>query len=349
MAGTVKSARGAVGRCSLLAVLALLVPSCSRALFFPSPTLRISPAEIGLAYRDVEFASSDGTALHGWFLPAQRIDPGATVPTVVFFHGNAGNVSTHLGGVLWLPAEGFHVFLFDYRGFGHSAGDPDLVSAHRDAVAALRVAAALPEVDSERIVVVGQSLGGAIALDVVAALGEEIPVRALVVDSAPNDFRGIAREKLGAFWLTWALQAPLSWTIPADPSPRAGAKAIAAAGTTALLIISGDRDEIVPVRHAFALSTAAPGAELLLVPGAGHIEAFDRTWVRRHVTEFLWRALPPTPIERAAAAEDRSLRANRRSRAIHSPSRDGSPPTRGPLAFGTEAPASAGSARRETR
>jgi fermentation-respiration switch protein FrsA (DUF1100 family) len=307
----------------LLPVL-MLVQGCSRLLFFPSPTLRVTPSEIGLEYRDIEFASSDGTPLHGWLLRAMDGTGDAVAPTVLFLHGNAGNVSTHLGSALWLPAQGFQVFLFDYRGFGRSKGEPDLVSAHQDAVSALRVTAALPEVDHERIVVIGQSLGGAIALDVVAAMEAEIPVRGLVVDSAPSDFRGIAREKLARFWLTWPLQVPLSWTIPSLPSPRAAAAAIGESRTVPLMIVSGDLDEIVPARHAFELSGAAGSAELVVVPGAGHIGAFERAWVRQYVVAFLRRALPP-PTRDVARCSLLGATAPR-IRARCNQSTDGSPP-----------------------
>ena len=159
----------------------------------------------------------DGVALHGWLLPARYEGPEPS-GTVIFFHGNAGNVGNHLGGVYWLPSAGFQVFLFDYRGFGASAGRATLAGAHCDARAAVRALAKRSDVDPYRIVAIGQSIGGAIALTTVASLKNEIPIRALVVDSAPSDFRGIAREKLGDFWLTWPFQYPLSWLVPSRRS-----------------------------------------------------------------------------------------------------------------------------------
>ena len=71
--------------------------------------------------------------LHGWFLPAQIPSRG----TILFLHGNAENVSTHIGSVAWLPAEGFNVFLIDYRGYGLSEGVPTLDGLHRDVEAAI--------------------------------------------------------------------------------------------------------------------------------------------------------------------------------------------------------------------
>lgn len=296
------------------ALVAAAASACSDVLFFPSPRIHITPDEIGLVHDEVEFAATDGTTLHGWFLHARPVGPDP-VPTVVYFHGNAGNVSTHLGGALWLPGEGFQVFLFDYRGFGRSGGKADLASAHADALAAVRLVAARDDVDRDRIVAVGQSIGGAIALTTMAALEREIPLRALVVDSAPSDFRGIAREKLAAFWVTWPLQWPLALTIPAEPSPLASAAAVA---DHRLLFVHGDRDSVVPPHHSFELAAAARGAELLLVPGAEHGQALELGWVRQYVTRFLRASLPPasTPVR---ARREISERRSAAAPAIRSP------------------------------
>jgi uncharacterized protein len=267
---------------------ALALSGCGSALFFPSKQVPLTPRELGLVYDDVDFASSDGTKLHGWFLHARPVGP-EPPPTVVFLHGNAGNVANHLGGAAWLPGQGFQVFLFDYRGFGLSDGNPGVASVHRDAVAAIRTVAARDDVDPDRIVVIGQSIGGAIALTAVAAEDHEVPVRALVIDSAPSDFRGIAREKLASFWLTWPLQYPLAWTVPGTPRPLDAAAALQGHH---LLFIHGDRDSVVPPHHSFELAAASPGAELLLVPGADHVQAFEQPWVQKHVVTFLRSSLP---------------------------------------------------------
>jgi len=276
--------------------LVLALSGCGGVLFFPSKQVPLTPRELGLVYDDVDFASSDGTKLHGWFLHARPTGP-APVPTVVFLHGNAGNVANHLGGAAWLPGQGFQVFLFDYRGFGLSEGKPDVETVHRDAVAAIRATAARDDVDRDRLVVIGQSIGGAIALNTVASLDGDVSVRAAVIDSAPSDFRGIAREKLASFWLTWPLQYPLSWTVPAKPRPL---EAAAALSGRRLLFVHGDRDTIVPPRHSFELAAANPGAELLLVPGADHVQAFEKPWVQKHVVAFLRSSLPVASTEAVA-------------------------------------------------
>ena len=112
-----------------MALGALLYVFQNRMVFLanmPGRALTASPRDAGFDFEDVNFTASDGMALHGWFLPAQGIGARESGCTLLFAHGNAQNISTHIASVAWLPAEGVNVFLFDYRGYGRSAGRPDL-------------------------------------------------------------------------------------------------------------------------------------------------------------------------------------------------------------------------------
>jgi alpha-beta hydrolase superfamily lysophospholipase len=149
-----------------LAVLpALLLAGCTGLIFQPLTDHLLTPDRIGLAWRDVAFTTADGVRLHGWFLPASAPRQGS----VLFLHGNAENISTHIASVAWLPDAGFDVLLFDYRGYGRSAGRPSLDGLQRDFDAALGTLLAMPEVDPQRVVVFGQSLGGALAITALAS------------------------------------------------------------------------------------------------------------------------------------------------------------------------------------
>ncbi len=257
-----------MGRAVVLVAL-LCLPGCSGLLFQPETELLPTPQRLHLAYRDVDFVSGDGTPLHGWLLPAKG--PSPAKGTVVFMHGNAENISTHIASVFWLPARGFNVFLFDYRGFGHSGGKPDLKGVTEDAAAAIREARVLPGVDPDRLVVFGQSIGGAIAVYAVAT-GAREGVRLVVAESTFPSYRRIAREKLGGAWLTWAFQWPLSWLIPERYS---AGPVVARIAPIPLLVIHGDADTIVPLHHGLALfEAAAEPKRMWVVPGGKHIEAF---------------------------------------------------------------------------
>jgi fermentation-respiration switch protein FrsA (DUF1100 family) len=257
-------------RLLVIGLLSLGLLGCSNAFFFPYHGHVQTPEQLGLKYEDVYFSAGDGTRLHGWFLPA----PGRALGTILFLHGNAENVSTHIMSVRWLPERGFNVFLLDYRGYGASEGKPTLAGVQDDVESALKMLIARPGVDPGRIVVFGQSLGGAIAVHRVAHTAYRGNIRALVVESAFSGYRRITREKLGDFWLTWPLQYPLSWTVSDEYSPS---EAVTRISPIPLLVIHGDRDPIVPSHHGQRLfELAREPKQLWIVPGGGHIQAFHK-------------------------------------------------------------------------
>jgi uncharacterized protein len=244
----------------LLAVLAMGMSGCieSRVFYFPSR----EPFETPRDAEDVAFESTDGLRLHGWFLRASDAAPGERRPTILHVHGNAGNLSGHIEFSRWLRERGFHVLAFDYRGFGRSDQPTrgivraDLLA---DARAALAYAQDRPDVDGDRIGVLGVSVGGVIGL----ALAAESPgVRCVVSVSAFSSWKGIANEKmpiLGGMLLPRGLDA-------VDSAARLGSRP--------LLIVHGDADTIVPVSHAGTIETAARRAGVpvrsVVVPGVGH-------------------------------------------------------------------------------
>jgi len=278
-------------RLLLIFTLSSSLLGCNGMFFFPYRAQMLSPDQLGLKYEDVYFAANDGTRLHAWFLPAV----GEAMGTILFLHGNAENISTHIMSVRWLPAQGFNVFLPDYRGYGASQGEPSVEGVQEDVNAAMRTLLARPDVNPDRIVVFGQSLGGSIAIYNVAHSPYRSHVRGLAVESAFASYRQIAREKLASFWLTWPLQYPLSWTVSDSYSPAA---AVAQISPIPLLIIHGDADPIVPVAHAKRLfELAREPKQVWIVPGGGHIQAFQYQSYRDRFVAWLNHVLsaPPAP------------------------------------------------------
>lgn len=271
-------------RCRAVLLLLVLVwlPGCAGVFFQPMKEHVLEPADHGIQYEDIWFASMDGVDLHGWFLPATTAQAEGTV---LFLHGNAENISTHVAAVAWLPERGFNVFLFDYRGYGRSEGRPDLAGVHRDAEAALRRLSTLPGVDTDRVIVFGQSLGGAVAITLVAEAGHVYGVQGVAADSPISSYRGIVREKLGDFWLTWPLQWPLSWTVTTDFDP---VRHVASVSPIPLLVLVGERDTIVPPHHGQRLYRAAePPAEIRQATGAGHIQSLGVTGERDYLVDWM--------------------------------------------------------------
>lgn len=276
-------------RLLLLAPIAALLSACAAFFFQPYAAYVRTPDQIGLDYKDVAFETSDGLRLHGWFLPGSA----PVCATILFLHGNAENISTHIGSVYWLPARGFNVFLFDYRGYGTSQGSPSFAGLQIDIDAAMRYLLQRRDVDANAIAVFGESLGAAAAIYYAAHGEHRSRIRTLVAESAFSSYRAIAREKLAGFWLTWPLQWLPTWTISDKYSPLAAIRRVA---PIPLLLVHGDRDRIVPLAHSERLFAAArEPKQFWKVAGAGHIGAFRSGPMRDRLVAYLREQVCPAP------------------------------------------------------
>ncbi len=268
-----------------LLLVSLMLTSCSSFFFQPHKQHYRDPAKIGLTFEDVYFTTTDNLKLHGWFLPAQ----GEAKGTILFLHGNAENISTHIGSVYWLPARGFNVFLPDYRGYGKSEGSPSLDGSLADIESALGYLLQRKSVDDKRVAVFAQSLGGALTTYVIAHSDKQKNIRALIIDSAFSDYRGIAQEKLSDFWLTWPIQWPLSFIVDNRFTPI---KNINLINGLPKLFIHGEADKIVPVHHGRALYAAANAPkDLWIISGGQHIDSMQRKEYQDKLVEYLLRNL----------------------------------------------------------
>ncbi len=262
-----------------------LVSGCTRTFFQPERALIQTPERAGLRYETVKLRAADGVDLLTWFLPAR----GTPQATVLFLHGNAENISTHFFNVAWMPGEGFNVLALDYRGYGGSGGTPSLAGVQLDIDAALEALLERPDVDRRRIVLFGQSLGGALAIHYAARGKQRGALRAVIADSTFADYRAIVKEKLAGFFLTWPFQWLPALTVDNDYAPLASVRAVS---PLPLLLIHGERDGIVPIHHSKRLYDAATEPrELWLVPEAGHIQSVGDPALRRRLTEFILRAV----------------------------------------------------------
>jgi fermentation-respiration switch protein FrsA (DUF1100 family) len=269
-------------RAGALALL-VLASGCSSLLFYPEQGLPFTPEKAGLAYQDVTLVAADGTRLHAWWLPAK-----AGVPvkgTVLHLHGNGGNLAWHLGGSWWLPEQGYQVLLLDYRGYGVSEGSPRLPEIYQDIDAAFTWLGQQPQVQGKPLVLLGQSLGGAMAVHYLAAHPAQLQqLQALVFDGVPASYRDVGQFALGTSWLTWPLQVPLSWLVPDGDSAIRSMDGLK--GKPQLYFQSID-DPIVPLANGIRLYQAAPPPRVLQLTRGGHVQTFaDPTW-RQVMLRFL--------------------------------------------------------------
>ncbi len=144
-----------------------------KTIFYPDKNIEMIPTDYHLEYADVHFLSG-GNKLHGWWIPKD----GAT-HTIIYLHGNAGNISGRLEKVSILNALGVNVFIFDYRGYGLSEGSPSEEGLYEDADAAYDYLIQERKLDPNSIVIYGASLGGAPAVD----LASKVDCGALILNS----------------------------------------------------------------------------------------------------------------------------------------------------------------------
>ncbi|MGH6624545.1 MAG: alpha/beta hydrolase [Burkholderiaceae bacterium] len=261
-----------------LGLAAMIVSGWVESFFFYPDNVRYSaPGQFGLKAEDVWLRAVDGSRLHAWFLPAQ----GGTAArgTVLHLHGNAANVSNHLPLVAWLPAQGYNVVTLDYRGFGKSEGKPSLDGVVDDAAVALAYLRTRPDVDADRLIVLGQSLGGATALRLLAR--DPAGVRLAIIEAAFTGYRTIARDAtVGPL----AALVPLAVSVlpPPDQDPIAALAHI----RVPLIFVHGTRDRVIPEQHSAALHAAAiSNKHLWIVPNGEHVATFvtDGEWRRKLV------------------------------------------------------------------
>lgn len=235
--------------------------SGNRLFYLPTRDQPATPAKWNFKYEDIHFKSSDGTDLHGWLMPARGKSP---LGTVVFSHGNAGSIGHHLGLVMWLVEAGYNVFMYDYRGFGKSGGSVDRRGMLNDVQAAFSHISSRNDIDSTRIISYGHSLGGAKSITAIA----EKPVRglrAMVIDGTFSSYRSMARKVAGD------LGANL---ITDDYSPI---DFIGKVQTTPILVVHGNRDEVVPLEQGKQLYQLANEPKTLFeVEGGTHGDSLAR-------------------------------------------------------------------------
>ncbi len=156
-----------------------------RLLYRPAREVSLTPADVSLTYEDVMFTSADGVALTGWYLPAKNARF-----TLLFCHGNGGNIMHRLDSLALFHSLGLNCLIFDYRGYGGSAGRPTEAGTYLDAQAAYDWLIREKCVPPEQIILFGRSLGGSIA----AHLAGRVQSRALVVESAFTSYPDIGAK-----------------------------------------------------------------------------------------------------------------------------------------------------------
>ena len=234
----------------------------------PGRTLDATPQAFGLDYVDVEFTTTDGLTLHGWYVNARQ-PRGA----VLFFHGNAGNISHRLDSIAIFNELGLDTFIIDYRGYGQSDGKPSEAGLYRDAEAAWQHLVEGRGMDPGQIGIFGRSIGGAAA----ASLASKHRPGFVIIESSFTSAADMAAH-LYPFMparLLSRLRFPVIELLAESSSP--------------VLIVHSRDDEIVPFFMGRALFDAAPSEKAFLELSGDHNSGFiiDRSHYITGLGKFL--------------------------------------------------------------
>jgi fermentation-respiration switch protein FrsA (DUF1100 family) len=241
----------------LLFPLLLLPCACTQLFYYPSVDHILNPQDIGVAYDDV-FIDVEGTKLHAWYLPAIGDPKGS----ILFLHGNAGNISHHLAAAYWIPSFSYNVLMLDYRGYGRSSGVTQIAEMHEDVSAAMDYLLAT----EKKIGVFGQSLGASMAIYAAANYKDKDKIAFVVADSPFASYSQIVREKISQFYLLAPLAYPLTIFVTDSFSPEESLEKLS---PIPLLISHGTADEIVPFHHSEQLYDKAKGPKTFWIRDNG--------------------------------------------------------------------------------
>ena len=234
-----------------------------------------TPAAYGLTFDDLDLRTSDGIKIKAWFIPAVAPhSPVPASPTLLFCHGNAGNLSHRLDKLQKFHRIGLNVLLFDYRGFGQSEGSPSEAGTYADAEAAYQYLIQVKTIPPHRIILYGESLRCAVATE----MARRHPDAAALILESPFTST-VAMGKRIFPWL------PVRWIVRYHYDSLAKIPRI----KMPLLIMHSPQDEIVPFEMGRQLYAAAPGPKKFFELTGGHNDGYELTGDRygQVINEFL--------------------------------------------------------------
>lgn len=224
-----------------------------KSLYVPMSEIELTPSAVGLSYEDMYIDVDKKIRLNAWIVPAKDSNF-----TILFCHGNAGNISHRIEKVLILNRLGLDVFIFDYRGYGKSKGRPSEKGLYKDAESAYDFLVSKLKLSPERIIFYGESLGGAVAVD----LATKRKVRALIIESTFGSVQDMLKTVypfLPAFFISSKFDSTRKIKYIHIPK----------------LIINSQNDEIVPFSQSIKLFNISPEPKKHLVIMGSHNTCFQ--------------------------------------------------------------------------
>ena len=236
-----------------LLLILLLYFFQGKMIFIPYQDIVATPSDLGLKFDDVYFKTQDGTNLNGWYIPAGKAEY-----TVLFCHGNGGNISHRLDTISLYNKIPLNIFIFDYRSYGKSSGSISEKGLYEDIAAAWKYLTEEKKIPAEKIIIVGRSLGGSIASHAAA----EFSPGGLILESTFTSMTEIAQHRLPFVPVSWLLDYKL-------PTIENLAKV-----KCPVLIIASPDDTIVPFKYGKKLFAEAPEPKTFLQLTGDHDDCY---------------------------------------------------------------------------
>jgi uncharacterized protein len=229
-------------------------------LYYPIHDIDTTAAELGFEYEDVFFTTTDGVKLNGWYVPVKDGNSSDRL-TVLFCHGNGGNVSYYVNTMSVLHQMGVHCFVFDYRGYGLSEGKPTEEGTYADTMAAYQWLVNKKGVEADKIVICGWSLGGCIATE----LAGKVPAGGLWLESAFTSYVDMAVYHYPYLPVRWFCRFRYD-TLNYLKKVRCP-----------VLVVHSPEDEIVPFKMGRELYEAAGEPKKFVEISGGHNDSFTES------------------------------------------------------------------------
>lgn len=244
----------------------------SNLVYHPASELPYTPDLMGLNYEEVSFRSEDGKDLHGWFIPHEQARG-----TILFQHGNAGNISGRLETIQILHQLGLQVFIYDYRGYGKSEGTPTEQGTYKDAMGAWNFLTSEKNIPANRIILMGRSLGGAVT----SWLANQVKPAGVILESTFTSAPDVAADLYPVF--------PVRRMIKFEYPNKQHIQSI----TEPILVAHSTGDDLIPFEHGKRLYELANEPKRFFEMQGDHGNGFLETGeaYRKVIDEFVSEVL----------------------------------------------------------
>jgi fermentation-respiration switch protein FrsA (DUF1100 family) len=248
-------------------------------IYYPASGIDVTPKALGLPFEEVTLEVEPGVKIHGWFIRGSK-EPSTT--TILFSHGNAGNIADRLDRVLSWRDLGADFLLYDYRGFGRSTGSPDEDGTYLDGRAAYDYLVKTRGLDPKRLVLMGESLGCAISIQ----LALDRPAAGLVLEAPFASIPHMASAIYPFLPVRFFVRTRYD---NLEKIPRV---------TAPLLVVQGTRDEVIPVEQGkMVFDAASSPKQYVAIEGAHHNDVYviGGAQYKTALAGFLARVMPQAP------------------------------------------------------